>query len=62
MDDKTEAAEPAGICCPECGCPDVRVFKTRRRRRLIRRIRQCQNDNCRRRFITSERIAGDVEA
>jgi transcriptional regulator NrdR family protein len=47
--------KPAGICCPRCGCADLRVVYTRHRHERIVRSRECRH--CGKRMITVERTA-----
>ena len=46
-----------GIACRRCGCRDLRVVYTRRRRTGILRRRQCRW--CGHRVVTYEREAGE---
>jgi transcriptional regulator NrdR family protein len=54
-----------GMECPECGCPESRVYYTRRRTLRVNgaqvgaivRRRVCAH--CGRSFVTSEKVAGD---
>ena len=41
-----------GICCPECGCRDMRVFKTKQANGEIDRRRKCRH--CGHRISTME--------
>ena len=59
-----EADKHAGLECPTCGCPESRVYYTRRRTLKVNgqivgcvlRVRICQN--CGREFSTRERVQG----
>lgn len=47
---------PEGVRCPNCNCGHVPVQATRRKAGRIARYRTCRA--CGRRFVTSERVAG----
>lgn len=49
-------AEPAGIVCRQCGCADLRVYRTvKMTRNRIRRERMCRH--CGHKIITTEQEA-----
>lgn len=54
--DTSEADKPPGICCPRCGCRDLRVQNTRQSNGFIKRWRVCRH--CDRRIVTQEKIIG----
>lgn len=43
-----------GLCCPKCGCQDLRAYYTRARENCILRKRICHH--CGHEVITRERI------
>lgn len=49
--------EQLGICCPKCGCADLRVTRTMRVRRGIRRYRTCRH--CGWRMVSNEKLPRD---
>lgn len=59
-EDRQEQEPAAGLACPSCGCPQSKVWRTRRRVLTIngqkvggiRRERIC--DHCGRKFVTNE--------
>lgn len=49
----SDGQAPLGICCPRCGCPDLRVTRTMRLPGgRVRRYRECRH--CGRRVCTLE--------
>ena len=61
-----DSDQEAGLCCPSCGCPQSRVYYTRDRSLTINgkaqgfklRVRICSNENCGRKFTSSEKVQG----
>lgn len=53
---ETPAGQGGGIECRKCGCVDLRVTRTWRGPRFIRRTRVCRH--CGTRNVTTEKIAG----
>ncbi len=52
-----EAAEAkGGICCPKCGCRDMRVYNTNRTDGGVRRRRHCRNCG---EFVSTKEVAVD---
>jgi transcriptional regulator NrdR family protein len=47
---------PRGLCCPRCGCYDLRRAYTRKQPRRIMRVRTCRH--CGKRIVTYEAVSG----
>lgn len=69
MAEERKGSESGGLECPVCGCYESIVVYTRerslkingKRKGAIVRSRECQNDRCKHRFITSERLRDEGE-
>jgi hypothetical protein len=54
----TETSQRAGVRCPRCNCGVSRVYYTRGRNGVEKRVRICGSPICGAKFITTEKVSG----